>query len=257
MIESTNEYYENKADFIFGKLHKKITDNHTDFEGFINTPFSKSMLRVKFEYDLESKGFTEEDIIELTIEQGLSSIIYSGLIKTEITKERQSYLSNQIPSSAHEIKDYLDYIASYNYKDIISEQMESIKYLYFGEKFITFIPYILDDFELKDGYVGTYKGIKFFYIEMLEDIYMTNHSYIDLNTTLIKYNEYIREEYDDLFTDEIIFEKVPNKMKRGVMTLNCIMGDVKMLKIKCHFGLGKMFMRKVKLQRILKNDFEI
>ena len=80
---------------------------------------------------------------------------------------------------------------------------------------------------------------------------MSTAPVVDLNTVDIKYNEYIKEEYDNYPIDSL-YEEISAEFKRGVITLNCYLGDIKMLKVNTIFGNGKAFMRKLKLTRILK-----
>lgn len=265
MKESTKNYYDEKANHIHEMFLEKVQDNIQSFEAFTNIPFAKSMIRVKFEYDLEYKTIkgdesiiTEDDIIDMTIDDGLESLIYSAITKMKINKNRDIYLTHHLPqTSSDQIKDFLDFVSNIKFGDKITQQLDSIKYLYFGEKHITFMPWILGkDIVIEDGYVGKYKDIKFFYISEINDIYMSNSAFVDLNTINIKYNEYILEEFDGIFTDEG-YETIPNNMKRGVMTLNCFLGDPKLLRLNCEFGNGMGFTRKLKLMRILKNEIDI
>jgi len=253
MIETTKEYYSEKAEYITNKLTNKIKNDIENFEGFLNIPFTKNMIRVKYEYDLENTGVTEDDVIDMTIDESIESLIYSAITKIEPFKINNIYLTNQLSlSSSIEIKEYLDYVIEHKQDDMKNYKLESIKYLYFGDNCIPFMKHLIEDLDIHNGCIGEYKGIKFFYIEKLEHIYMSNYSYIDLNTIDIRYNEYVKEDFSNIFGPDDLYENIPNYMKRGVITLNCMLGDVKLLKLNTIFGNGKMFYRKLKLQRITK-----
>jgi len=118
MIESTKNYYEKKSEHITEMFMKNIQDKIEEYEGFINTPFSKNMIRVKFEYDLtydfqqniNNNTYSEDDIIELVIEESLDSLIFSSLTNKKITsdKEVEILLNTQDKkTSANNIKEYL------------------------------------------------------------------------------------------------------------------------------------------------------
>lgn len=261
LAKSTEKYYQEKINFIYEMIKKKFNSNLTDYEAYMNTPFSKSMIRFKFEYDLEYNmdkiNISEGELMELAIDDSIPSLLYSTLTKIKPSQYRDIYLTEYLTeSSANEIKEYLDYATDYDFADEITKQINCIKYLYFGEKHIRYISKIIE-MNNREGYVGKYKDIKFFYIERLEDIYLSNAAFIDLNTIDVRYNEYIKEEFDDIYDENVLYEDVHKFMKKGVITLNCILGDINIAKLVCHFGEGNQFCRKLKLSRILKNQIEI
>jgi len=86
MEQEEKNYYELKADKIYNMFVKKIDANLTDYIPFINVPFSKSMIRVRYEYDMDN-DVTEDEIIDATIDQSIDNLIYSSLIKCTIMKE--------------------------------------------------------------------------------------------------------------------------------------------------------------------------
>lgn len=265
MIKTTKEYYEKKSEHIQDIFSKKVQDNIDNYEAFVNIPVTKSMIRLKYEYDLEYKtakdvnsSISEEDIIDMTIDEAMNSLVYSSLIKTNVDKEKDVFVSTQMPkSSSSQIRDIIDYVATIKYKDAVHKHYNGVKYLFFGEKHIPFIPNLINTKDINDGYVGKYRGIKFFYMQYIEDIYMSNMPFIDLNTINVKYNEYILEKFDNIFGPEALIEEVPANMKRGVMTINCSLGVVKLIKLHTVFGQGKIFSRILKIERILKNEIGI
>ncbi|NPV13294.1 MAG: hypothetical protein HPY57_16155 [Ignavibacteria bacterium] len=179
-------------------------------------------------------------------------LISSSIQKLKPKQCYNIYLTEHLTkSSAAEIKSYLDYAVNFQFKNHIDKQLNSIKYLYFGEKHIRFISQIVKLNKI-DGCCAEYEGIKFFYIDILDDIYLSNASFIDINSMDIRYNEYIKEEFSDLFDVDVLYENVPDLMKKGVLTLNCYLGDVNIIKLKCDFGNSKAFYRKLKLSRIIK-----
>ena len=249
--ETTKNYYELRSDVIKDLFINKVQENIDNYEPFIRVGVTKSMIRVKYEHDLENENVNYGDIIDMIIDESIESIIYSSIIKSPITKEVNMFLTNQMPkSSASEITEYLDYVGNFQYMNDVIKQMDSIKYLYFGQKHIPFITYITNSKSF-EGCVAEYKGIRMFYVEKLEDIYMSTAPVVDLNTVDIKYNEYIKEEYDNYPIDSL-YEEISAEFKRGVITLNCYLGDIKMLKVNTIFGNCKAFMIKIKLTRILK-----
>lgn len=257
--ETTKNYYQQKIDHVYQQIRERLESNQIDYEAYTNTPFAKSMIRFKFDFDLavENCNIPYEDMINMVIEEGMDSLLYSSIIKIEPKQYRDIYISEHLPdSSASEIKSYLDYAIEYEFENEIDAQLNKIRYLYFGEKHIKYIDKIIDLGNI-NGYVGNYKGIKFFYIDQLEDIFISNGSFIDLNTMDVKYNEYIIQKWADMFDENVLYEEVADNMKKGVLTLNCYLGDVNIVKLQCHYGDGKTFYRKLKLSRILKNEIDI
>jgi len=265
--ESTEKYYQDKILLISEKIKNKINSNIDYYQAFINVPFAKSMIRFKFNFDLSveenkmmngfTNSFNDDDMIDMIVDEGLNALISSTIKKIEPNKSRDIYLADGlIDSSVNEIKYYLDYALNLKFNNDIEKQLNSVKYLYFGVKHIRYILKIINTNKI-EGYCGNYKNIKFFYIETIEDIYLSSSSFIDLNTTDIRYNEYIKEEYSDLFDIDVLYENVPNLIKKGVLTLNCYLGDINLIKLNCNFGEGVTFYRKLKLSRILKNEIEI
>lgn len=264
--ESTKNYYQDKVNIIYEKIKNKINTNIDDYQAFINVPITKSMVRFKFDFDLAveekpmmngfSNGYNNNNI-EMVIDESLYILISSTIEKIQPKKSRDIYLTDGlIDSSANEIKYYLDYFSNINFKNQIDKQLNSIKYLYFGEKHIRYVSQIINMKKI-EGYCGNYKDIKFFYIEPIEHIYLTNAAFLDLNTIDVRYNEYIKEEYSNMFDVDALYEEIPDIMKKGVLTLNCYLGDINIFKLDCHFGEGIIFNRKLKLSRILKNKIDI
>lgn len=268
MKDSTKKYYEEKAGKITQIYAQKISDNYEDYEGFINIPFAKSMIRLKFDVDLgdNTKSMSEEDVFNMVVDESLNSLIYSGVEKQIPNKENYIYLSNQMPvSSARCIMEFLDSALKIEQENKIQQEVDKIRYMYIGEKHLQFIPYMIKKEmfgeymikkEMFGGYVGEYKGIKIFYIDKIENIYITSAPFIDLTTIDVRYNEYIKKQYDKLYNSNSKYEEIENKQKNAVVTLNCNLGDVKIYKLNTIYG-GKAYMRKLKLQKILKNEIDI
>lgn len=250
MDNSTKIYYDNKAKMIHDNIKNKINFNINDYECFINTPYTKSMIRLKFEFDLN------EDYTDMIIEESLLNLILSSFNNLQIKSENQIYLSEYLnKSSEKEITDYLDYYNNISYLNDIDKQLNSIKYLYFGEKHIRYLSNFIDINNIK-GYCGNYKNIKLFYVEYIDDIFLSNAAIIDLNTIDVKYNEYILKDYFDKY-NEMLYENIPNNFKKGVITLNCSLGDIDIIKLKCEFGKDLFLHRKLKLSKILKSNINI
>jgi len=251
-MEEEKSYYEKKEDKIFEIFTRKVQENVDEYEPFLNVPFTKSMIRVRYEYDALEQKISEEDLIEMTIDEAIESLIYSSLVKSTPIIEKDIFLSNNlVKSSYNEIKGMIDYIVGLNIK-ITQDQpkqlidaLSSFKYLFYGEKHYR----ILNNFK--------YKDINLVYVENLEDIYLSNSSVIDLNSIDVKYTEYMKEDFDGLDDGLDSLEFIPEVMKKSVMTLNCVLGDVNIVKFKCLFGENRQFYRKLKLQKILKNEIDI
>jgi len=212
--ETTKEYYEKKSEHITDKFTKQVQDNIEIYDGFVNTPFEKSMIRLKYEYDLEQQiEISEDEVIDILIDESLSKIIYSSITKSEI-EEEDIYLLKDLDKD-------IDRILQIKVKD----EIEKIKYLFIGKAHLSLFS------DLDGNNQGKYKGLDIFYIEDVEDIYLSNESFIDLNTLDVKYNEYVKKEFYGLYSGKDLYEDIPNKMKRGVITINCILGLVKIYKI--------------------------
>ena len=266
--ESTKNYYAEKASKITQIYAKKLSDNFDDYEGFINVPFTKSMIRLKFDVDLDYKtsygrktSMTEEDVFEMMVDESLSSLIYSGIEKQKPNRELDIFLTNQMPkTSTDNVIEFLDSALKKQNINKMQQEIDKIRFMYIGDVHIPLIPHILEQIDTLDwnGYIGEYEGIKIFYVEQLTDIYITSAPYIDLTTIDVRYNEYIKKKYDKLYNPEkCYYEEIERKQKNAVITLNCNLGDVKILKLRTIYGTGKTFMRKLKLQRILKNEIDI
>jgi len=266
--ESTKKYYAEKAGKITQIYAKKLSDDYENYEGFINVPFTKSMIRLKFDVDLDYKtiygspsSMSEEDIFDMMVEESLSSLIYSGLEKQKPNRELDIFLTNQMPkTSADNVIEFLDSALKKQNVNKLQQDIDQIRYMYIGDIHIKLIPHMLENIETLEwnGYLGEYEGIKIFYVDQLTDIYITSAPYIDLTTIDVRYNEYIKKKYDKLYNPEkCYYEEIERKQKNAVITLNCNLGDVKILKLRTIYGTGKTFMRKLKLQRILKNEIDI
>ncbi len=266
--DSTKDYYAEKAGKITQIYDKKLSDNFDDYEGFINVPFTKSMIRLKFDVDLDYKtsygrktSMTEEDVFEMMVDESLSSLIYSGIEKQKPNRELDIFLTNQMPkTSADNVIEFLDSALKKQNVNKMQQEIDKIRFMYIGDVHIPLIPHLLEQIDTLDwnGYIGEYEGIRIFYVEQLTDIYITSAPYIDLTTIDVKYNEYLKKRYDTLYDPETcLYEEIENNQKNAVITLNCTLGDVKIFKLRTIYGNGKCFMRKIKLQRILKNEIDI
>jgi len=260
MLESTKEYYERKSEKISDLFDKKIKDNEENYQGFVNTPFSKNMIRLKFEYRNEDVyNITDDDVLDVLVEESLDSLIYSSFTNQDIEKdlELELLLNDQDKSgSTINIKDYLDYVIDFKHDNYIDETINKIKNMYIGDKIIPFLPYLLDDVNGQNIYLGDYRSIKLFYIRNLEDVYLTSDSFIDLNTIDVRYNEYILEDYHTDYNEDSKYEEIEDYKKMGVLTLNCSLGDVKIIKLKAIFNQANQYLRKKKLERILKKNIQ-
>ena len=259
--KSTQKYYAEKAGKITQIFAEKIGKNYEDYEGFINIPFTKSMIRLKFDVDLhyktnkgnKTKSMSDEDIFEMVVDESLLRLICSGIEKQIPNKELDIFLTNQIiKSSAFNVIEFLDSAL----KNSRQEEVDKIRFMYVGEKCCQIIPEIVGSKNFDNFFLGEYKGIKIFYIEQLEDIYITSAPFIDLTSIDVRYNEYIKEEFD-MYNNNKRYERVKNELKNAIITLNCNLGDIKIIKLKTIYGNGNAFMRKLKLQRILKNEIDI
>jgi len=264
--KSTKDYYAEKAGKITQTYAKTLADDYENYEGFINIPFAKSMIRLKFNVNLDYKtawgnpttSMSDEDVFDMLVEESLHSLIYSGIIKSEINKTRDIYLTNQMPkSSAENIKEFLNTALRRENKNPYQQEIDKIRYMYIGDIHIRLMPHIIGVQE-NSTYQGEYEGIKIYLIPNLEDIYITSAPFIDLTTIDVRYNEYVKEKYDKKWNpDKEKMEEIKKEDKSAVVTLNCNLGDVKIFKLKTIYGNGKAYMRKLKLQRILKNEIDI
>jgi len=257
LSDSTKEYYKQKIELFYEEIKNKINSNKKDYEAYMNIPFTKSMIKFRFDFDLVHEGLEQNDLIEMIVDEGLNSLLYSSINKIQPTKYRDIYLTEHLTdSSASEIRTYLDYVVDYKFENSTDAQLNKIRYLYFGEKHIRYIDRIVKLNKI-EGFVGEYKGIKLFYIENLENIFLSNSAFIDLNTMDVRYNEYIKEEWSDMYDENVLYEDVVDSFKKGVLTLNCFLANINIIKLCCYFGNGTAFYRKLKLSRILKNEIDI
>jgi hypothetical protein len=253
--KSTKKYYQEKStkivQFIFDEVSGK------NYEGFMNIPASSKMLRLKYDVDLNLYNYkknkitlSEDKIFKAISDEILSNLLYSSLIRSDIVSTTEEVVSLMFQeSSSKEILNKIHEFINIKEQNRYIRDLNKIRFMYIGSNHYPFIFNIIGVGK-EDVYLGEYKGIKIYLVEGLDDIFFSNAPVIDLKTIDIRYNEYIKEEHFNKYEKEL-YENIDNEYKKSVVTANCVLGDVNVYKLKTTFN-DKQYMRKIKLQRLLK-----
>ncbi|NPV13296.1 MAG: hypothetical protein HPY57_16165 [Ignavibacteria bacterium] len=101
--ESTQKYYQTKVNLIYNKIKDKIYSNTKDYEAYMNVPFAKSMIRFKFDFDLE----IEQNNVFLS---GFNNSISNRNINLMSIDLNKQFLDNNPKSQSISITFFLLYI---------------------------------------------------------------------------------------------------------------------------------------------------
>jgi len=249
MTEETKKYYEEKLQVISTIFNKKIYEKEDDYEPFFNTPYSSSMIQLTHEYELSIPNLEPIVILEHLVDTTLNTLVTTSIQKITPTIELDLNLSkHRTSTSAIILKEQINNYIDIKYDSPIQKELESYKYLFFGDNNLSVITKLLDAYppSMCEMFFGLYRNIKLYFIPNLEHIYMSNNPILSLNTIQLHYNEC--SKYDGSNTN---MESLPNFEKKGIISSNCLLGDITLLKIKCNYTNGTAFLRKLKLDRIL------
>lgn len=263
LSESTKKYYAEKSNRISQIIDKKLIDDN--YNGFINVPISKNMIQLKYDVGLTIDGhITNDEEFEMIVDEAIYNLIYSSCIKQTINEEISVFLCNQmVGDSAENLTNFIDESINLNTNKSI-EDINKIRYMYVGEPHLKLIDHILTKKTPTNNYLGNYKNkkhdtIQIYYVDQLTDIYLTSGPYVDLSKIDVKYNEYFKYNRLNPSTD-FLFETIDDSQKNALITLKCLLGDVRIIKLNTIFDcsyFSLQWSRRKKLQRILKNDINI
>jgi hypothetical protein len=253
-MENNKNYYNKIATQITQKFNNKISQNYDYYNGFLNSPITKNLIRLKYDIDLNSLPSTK--LFDILVDKSLSTLIFSSIKKQKLNDEIEIHLNDQYENiSVNKIINILNIISNKQYSNISQQELNEIRYMYIGGPHFRIISKLLNIKNTINDYLGEFNGIKIYYINNLTDIYISNAPYIDLSTIDIKYNEYIKEQYKNSYNlQTCVFENVENFMKNATITLNCELSDIRIIKLKTVFDDDKNYIRYMKIKNILKKN---
>jgi len=207
------------------------------------------MIQLTHEYELSIPNFKPIDILEHLVDTTLNTLVSTTIQKITPTIELNINLSKyRINTSASILKKQINNYIDIKFESIIQKEIESYKFLFFGNNNLSVITKLLDTYPPPscEMFFGLYRNIKLYFIPNLEHIYMSNNPILSLNTIQLQYNE--SSILDGSYTN---METLPNFEKKGIISCKCLLGDITLLKVNCNYVKGEAFLRKLKLDRIL------
>ena len=205
--EKVKKRYMKKTAFIYDTITNIAKKNIKSFEPFLNVAITKNILnyRISFKYD--------DTKLPLAIEDSLSLLINKCLNTVESEKIKIGTFDN--------LSNVIDKCVDVKFDNDIDQQYYSYKYLFIGDGFESDIDFVDKD---SDGlfYYGEYKNIKVYYIQDLENVYLTSGPILNFNNLSVTYNDTLDLDISNLDTFDY------HKM---IVNYNCVLGDVKLIEI--------------------------